>query len=219
VKPCGCNFGKNICAIEYRKGQMSSLHWIHTATVGKYDGIGYVLAQNSDPSGLFDQWWYVSESRLEMPRAELLNEQIQSGGIIFDTNRRANTTMVQSGRPAPYAIDDLVAMVRQHETTHTQLANQTLKREDPAKKIEPLIAKPGARTQLVDDADSEIAQAEARITDAADEPQVKAVLSQDPRWSKPGGVKVLLRFALTQDFEEYPFDPLWSAADDNPLAP
>jgi hypothetical protein len=217
VKPCGCNFGKNICAIEYGKGKMSSLHWIHTNTVGNYDGIGYLLAQNSDPSGLFNQWWYVSESKLEMPRAELLNEQLQTNGIIYDTNSRANAAMVQSGQSAPYAIDELVAMVREHEKIHTRLANQQLKSNDPAKKIEPLIAKPGLRADLVHDADSEIAQAETRITDAADEPQVKAVLSQNQRWLQ--GVKVLLRFALTQNFEEYPFKPLWSAADDNPLSP
>ena len=183
VKPCGCNYGRNICAVEYNEGGMGSDgHRIHRdigATT--WEHTGFELGQHSDPSGLFDQWWYVSDNLLKVHRAEMLNVELAPGGILDSKNRPAHAA----------DLDELIKMVRDHERTHTDLQLEELRRSDPAKEIETCVRSPGKRADLLTRVDDTIKRAEAAILDADSEPNVIAKLVA----KYPGSATILQRVA------------------------
>jgi len=177
VKPCGCNFGRNLCQKEFDSGAMESFHYLHHDGVSSdYENTAYKLARHQDPSGLFNDWWWVSENLLEMPRIELLNLDLVEGGILYNENERSSSSPpVAVSRKTD--MDRVIACTRKHESVHTQLLVEALRRDDPAKTIEAMMQLPATdREPLRSDVNDVLGRGETRLIEADDENAVAAKL-------------------------------------------
>jgi hypothetical protein len=144
-------FGQDACAFEGR----DSAHGMHATHRGtwKNDGAaGYTVVPVNDPGRPFDKYWYVQSQSLIVRRRALFNPDLMKGSVLFDTNKVHGTS-------DSFAL--LVASSRDHEYMHGELMRRELLKDDPAKRIEPLVKR--REDELATFADMEIRATETRM--------------------------------------------------------
>jgi hypothetical protein len=196
VKPCGCELGRNICAVERRAGKMNSGHYFHKPEGSPtYEGSQYRLARNTDPSGLFDQWWWVAKSMLGIERAELVNVLLTKDQTLRDQNSGSTRE----------GFELLVASVRRHEAIHSKLIEKGVGAPDPAEKIETMIQLPSARPEpLRPCADAIIKQSEGFIESTDTEGAVIQQMIDEETYDVYAEVRLREAQKATYDVQRFP---------------
>jgi hypothetical protein len=171
------HFGQDACAFEGR----DSAHGMHATHRGTWKGdasAGYTVVSVSDPKRPFDGYWYVKDQALIVRRRALFNPDLMRGSDLFAENASRGTSE---------AFARLVAASHDHEYMHGDLMRRELLRDDPAKRIEPLVKH--SEDELGTFADMEIRETETRMQQGNfHEQEVRDALKQ--KYGKGGTVWV-----------------------------
>lgn len=170
-------FGQDACAVEGPDAG-HGLHTTNPVTWKNDPDAGYTVQAVDDPDRPFDGYWYVKEQALIVERQALLNPDLMPDSPLFAKNAAKGTSE---------AFGRLVASTRAHEYKHGELMRLELLRDDPARRIERLVA-PG-EDELGTRADMEIRETETRLQEGQfHEQEVRAAMRK--QFSKGGTVWV-----------------------------
>jgi hypothetical protein len=169
----GMFFGKNVCA--FGDDVSDKIHREHKGS-RTWEGVGYALDQ-VEPGGPFGGFWYVARKNLTVARELEINERLFPGHDVYDLQR------------SKAEADRLLRQVRAHEAMHGTLMQRALAAapdKDPAQEIESLYG--AERDRIKTDADFKIGEADTRLSEATDEPAVRAELRRIPEFRRGGSV-------------------------------
>jgi hypothetical protein len=170
-------FGQHACAFE---GEDAG-HGLHATHPGRWKDdatAGYLVSEIEDPGRPFDRYWYVVKQSLIVRRRALFNPDLVKGSVLFEENRVRGTSE---------AFARLVAASHDHEYMHGDLMRRELLREDPAKRIEPLVT--SSEDELATSAEKEIRATETRLQEGNfHEQDVRNAMKQ--KYAKGGTVWV-----------------------------
>jgi hypothetical protein len=145
----------------------------------------------SDPGGPFDKEFYVTDPKLRIRLAELVNSELQVNSNLWKVNHSKGYN----------DIDTIRAQAAAHERLHTALIAEALPKLDPASDIERMI-NPDDREALQKAVDGRIKEADRALYAATmDHDEIAARLRRIKDFDRPG--KILLYDAVENKYSVY----------------
>ncbi|HEU5079128.1 MAG TPA: hypothetical protein VFT72_07935 [Opitutaceae bacterium] len=130
--------GENVCALDDYSAK-DSVHRLHPGSAsGSWEDRGYTLKKVEDAGGPFDGVWYVSTYLMRIEREVLMNKYILPGG---PPPVSTTTPFYETNQKLGNDVEAYVAAARRHELHHSELIQESLKKNDPGPKIEALAYK------------------------------------------------------------------------------